>query len=265
MRIGFKYEQEYLPNRRCRKVRKCYFREEMDVEIKEVTEENFPIAFKVRNIQSICKEKELLLPSWATTQKHMPENVQSEFVPFTQEIRSFQENLYRKAYRRYGAIIYCNQTKSIKEAAEWISREMEWISGDTPSVASKTSRLLTTDSVLLSNNREERQKKALLHATQFVIFKGEVWETCEEPMYVTMTSGLGRNHGGTALMITASYNPNIASECYFRASDREAAIAYTIETAKNRGDTDSLSEIGKYKMIEVVDPSKVRRLPEKRI
>lgn len=252
MRIGFMYEQEYLPNERCRKPRTCNCYEEIEVELTEVQEEEFQVAFRVTQFSSVSEEKEV-------PKSHKDER--TEFKPFTQELRYYQGKLFRKAYRRYGAIIYCNQTKDLEEVAAGLTRRMTYMSGK----FDDSTPLITPESILLNNNREALIEKTRQQASRFILFKGEIWETCTEPMYVAMTFGLGGNHGGTALMITEYYNPNIASECYFRASDREKAITYAIEAAKRRRDIESISRIGKGEIIEIVDPAMVRRVPENRI
>lgn len=252
MRIGFMYEQEYLPNKRCRKPRTCNCYEEIEVELTEVQDEEFPVAFRVTQFSSVSEEKEV-------PKSHQDER--TEFRPFTQELRYYQGKLFRKAYRRYGATIYCNQIKDLEEVAADLTRRMTYMSGK----FDDSTPLITPESILLNDNREAIIEKTRQQASRFILFKGEIWETCTEPMYVAMTFGLGGNHGGTTLMITEYYNPNIASECYFRASDREKAITYAIEAAKRRRDTESINRIGKDKMIEIVDPAMVRRVPENRI
>ncbi len=75
------------------------------------------------------------------------------------------------------------------------------------------------------------------------------------------TFGLGHNNGGTALFAWMEYNANINRSRYFRADQREKAIAEAERIALARGDTKSvpITHIGD---IDVLLPECVRRHPE---
>lgn len=73
-----------------------------------------------------------------------------------------------------------------------------------------------------------------------LIIDGIAHRKAGEPRYVAMTFGLGRNHGGTALVIDAMYNSNLSRSSYFNLLHREEAIALATKFAQERGDDESL-------------------------
>ena len=98
-------------------------------------------------------------------------------------------------------------------------------------------------------------------AASRIIINGLIWIRCGEPMYETLTFGLGHNHGGTGLFVETEYNPNVSKNNYFNALQGDQAVEYTNSIAKGRGDT---KDIGRFKkMIEVLIPECVRRNPQK--
>ena len=98
-------------------------------------------------------------------------------------------------------------------------------------------------------------------AARRLIIDGLVWIRCGEPVYEVMTFGLGHNHGGTGLFVETAYNPNISRDRYFNALQGDEAVAAMNETARRRGDTESVGRYGK--MIEVLIPECVKRNPQK--
>ena len=47
------YEEKYLPNKRCRKLRERAVSKDVDIEVCEVTKEEFPVAFVVHDYESV--------------------------------------------------------------------------------------------------------------------------------------------------------------------------------------------------------------------
>ena len=111
------------------------------------------------------------------------------------------------------------------------------------------------------DSKEKMINKANEEANQYLIIDGEVWEKSGEPRYVSITFGLGHNHGSTDLMIDNWYNTNINKDCYFNALQREEAIKLTKERAIRRGDTESVNRIGNHN-IEVLIPKAVKCNPQ---
>jgi len=108
----------------------------------------------------------------------------------------------------------------------------------------------------------EAERRAQVHAfyANFLIVDRTLYRAVGEPRYVLMTFGLGNNHGGTALMLDNSYNPNISRKRYFRLDDMEAAVQEATRVAKARGDTKDLP-IKPWAKFEVRIPEAVRLDP----
>ena len=108
---------------------------------------------------------------------------------------------------------------------------------------------------------KEARKAFSDNAKGFLIVDGILYREIGEPRYCVMTFGLGHNHGGTALMVSNHYNPNIGKSRYYSALDGDKAVAAANKIAARRGDT---NDIGKFeKRIEVLLPEAVKVKPEK--
>lgn len=106
------------------------------------------------------------------------------------------------------------------------------------------------------------RRKYLAKAHQYLIIDGnEVWSKAGEPRYVIATFGLGHNHASTDLMTDHHYNPNIPMSSYYNALQREEAISACKKVAMDRGDTNSIADIGKFWRIEVLIPEAVKVKP----
>lgn len=112
-------------------------------------------------------------------------------------------------------------------------------------------------------NKEEALAQFQEKAEQYLIIDGALWQRTGEPRYEICTFGLGHNHGSTALMISTHYNGNKPWDCYYSALEHDKAIADAVETARRRGDTESIPRIeSKRYRIDVLDPSAVRLDPK---
>lgn len=96
----------------------------------------------------------------------------------------------------------------------------------------------------VTNNLRER-------ASEYISIDGELWQRTSEPVYTVMTFGLGGNHGSTALTITtlasihsAQDEKHTAPESVFPANQRDEAIEYARQVARERGDTNSIRRMG---------------------
>lgn len=114
-----------------------------------------------------------------------------------------------------------------------------------------------------NKTREEAEKEKHDYVKNYLIIDNTVYLETSEPRYVLMTFGLGGNHGGTSLMTSNYYNPNISHTCYFNALEREQAITEAIRVAKGRGDTNYIDGIGQFYNIEVLIPETVKCNPSK--
>lgn len=235
-KITFWNKEKYLPTKRHRVLRERYVENSAEVEIAEPTEVEFPIAFIVKDYDWFREE----------------EGDNPEYKKFAAEIRTYNGRLWK-------AIRY----------SEWVCNAVGWLPIsylqhrlDEHTPYWKGGDEFTDRSIIKETNLEECKEKALRKAEHYLIFEGKVWQTCEEPMYVINTFGLGHNHGGTGFFVAYHYNSNINKNNYFNALQRDEAIAYGRKVAANRGDTESIDRIGKYNMIEVLMPEMVKRNPQ---
>jgi len=235
--IEFWNMEKYLPTKRHRKLRERYVKNSIDVEIKELTEQEFPVAFIIHDYGCVYEENK----SEATWEM------------INTEIRTYNGRLWK-------AVRY----------SECVSRGIGWmpiyyIKNRIEDYAPywKGGEEFTEQSIIKEDNITECKENIFRKAEDYIIFDGKVWKTCGEPMYMINTFGLGHNHGGTGFFIEYHYTSNISKNNYFNALEREQAIAYGKKVAINRGDTNSVEEMGEHDIIEVLMPEMVKRNPQK--
>lgn len=234
--IEFWNMEKYLPTKRHRVLRERYVKNSVDVEIKELTESEFPIAFIIHD------------KGW----QYEEEGKDTEWKMIDTEIRTYNGELWKAV--RYSECV-CHGVgwmpiTHIKGRLEDYSPY--WKGGDD----------FTEESIIKEDNIAECKENIFREAEDYIIFDGKVWRTCGEPMYVINTFGLGHNHGGTGFFIEYHYNSNISNKNYFNALERENAITYGKQIALNRGDTDSVDGMGEHDIIEVLMPEMVKRNPQ---
>ena len=237
--IDFWSKETYLPTKRHKKLRSRAVKHSISVEIREVVEAEFPVAFIVHDYQSVFDAAEY-------------DSEITEFKMWSKEIRAYKGNLYSAARISYGAAISA-RFQPLSFIKEQLDERMpySWGSGED----------FTEQSISVSTDYDERCSTIAKTAENFLVFDGKVWTACGEPMYNIMTFGLGHNHGGTGFFISYSYNSNISKRNYFNALERDKAIAYGKQVARNRGDTESIDRMGEYDIIEVLMPEMVKRNP----
>lgn len=241
--IEFWNMEKYLPTKRHRKLRERYVKNNVDIDIKEATEKEFPVAFIVHDYKSV----------YENAKSYDDFDGNGDFRMFSEEIRTYGGELYMPVRVTHGvAISLCF------EPLEYIKKRIEdytpyWKGGED----------FTEESIVKEDNIAECKENIFRKAENYIIYDGRVWTTCGEPMYVINTFGLGHNHGGTGFFIEYHYNENISKNNYFNALEREKAIVYGKKVAANRGDTKSIDGMGEHDIIEVLMPEIVKRNPQK--
>ena len=241
--IEFWNPEKYLPTKRHRVLRERYVKNSVDVELKELTEQDFPIAFIVKDYKSV----------YENAKSYSEFDGNGDFKMFSEEIRTYHNKLYMPVRVTHGAAI-----STCFESFDYIKHSLEdyapyWKGGEE----------FTEASIIKDTNISECKENIFRKAENYIIYDGKVWKTCGEPMYVINTFGLGHNHGGTGFFIEYFYNENISRNNYFNALEREQAIAYGKKVAANRGDTNSIDGLGEHDIIEVLMPEMVTRNPKK--
>ena len=203
MKVTAKYSfmEEFLPPR-CRKPRKREVEKSMNVNIKELTSEQAPIA--------------MITTTWESRRVEGQADTVFGLTPTI--YRCFNKRLYTPCISRSGDDIGTQYTIS----------DVIWRINETGHPYNAT--------------EQERVKKIRSNAKRYVIIDGLLYEESGEPRYKILTFGLGHNHGGTGFFIETGYNRNIGKENYFNAFQREEAIEYFKKVALGRGDTDSVKE-----------------------
>ena len=246
--IEFLATEMFLPTKRHRNPRIRCVPAYVDVEIPEVTEEDFPVAMVTHTYQSVC-EKAACYEDF--------ERMDSDFRIFSEEYRAYHGQLFKPVRVTHGAAIslilkrggYIAETleRCVPKHCSWESDEGEF----------------TENSIIVSSSKEEDARTIRKAADRYLLFNGCAWEACGEPMYYIVTFGLGRNHGGTSMSVTRHYNENLSSRCYFNALHRTEAVEYGRSVAERRGDTESVPRIGHGAVIDVLMPEMVKRDPQK--
>ena len=244
------FVQKYLPNKMCKLPRERDVNATVDILVREVTEEEFPVALIVHKYESVAEDADEVSIVKAET----------DFRIFGEEYRYYDGKLYKPVRSRFGAAV-----SSLIRTPECI-----------PGLAKSDSRLYvysytynpdkkyTDESIVVTDDLGMRWKAAQEAADNYIVFNNGVWKKADEPRYLVLTFGLGHNHGGTGFFIEDYYNPNISAKNYFRADKLDEALAYFNQVASGRGDTKSVGQYDdKEVRIDVLMPEVLKAEPAK--
>ena len=246
LNVVYFYVKKFLPSKRHRKLREKQEWGICPVDIKEVSECEFPVAFIVHDYASVYEDAENYRDF---------EDKKGDYRPFAEEIRTFGGRLFKMVRVTYGAAI-----SLIPLSKKEIQRELE---RDVREQCMLHEEPFSATSIVVSDNSCEQENKVRVKAGKYLYFNNAFWQECNEPRYVINTFGLGHNHGGTGFFVEDYYNHNIPKSNYFNALQREEAIAYGKAVAKARGDTESIPQLGENCNIEVLMPELVKVDPNK--
>lgn len=214
------------------------------------------------NIRTWIKYSEPYLPTQRCRKLRYLEK--SEFVEL--ELEEISGTSLKPAFETE-AMIYSYEEKLWKEATVWY---FHCTDSNTPMTAlqvllythQESSRYFKWD-----ETKEQVVERAKRDLKSYLLVDAVLYVQVDEPMYQITTYGFGHNHGGTGFLIESEYCRNLPWYSYFNALEYEKAMDYAIQTARNRGDTDStaLFEKGRkeeYMKIKVFDKSLVTRNPK---
>jgi hypothetical protein len=237
--ITFDYWQYYLPTKRHKKEQKRKMVTCRDIEVRELSEKDFPVAIRVTDF-------DVLKHNWE-------DETESKYD--TIEYRWNGKDLYKEP--RYAGC---------KEEGELCYKDAEALRGpiknhagiiyDYQAIAPSDKKYDPEKSVILGDEADICEEKMQEFADEFIICDGKVWQKCGQPYYKVQTFGLGNNHGGTSFFIDWTYGEDrkIDKNC-FLASQRDLAIEDFRKTAEGRGDTDSIKNDDSDKRnIEILIP-----------
>ena len=214
-----KYEDGYLPTRRCRKLRYREKEEFVEVELRETSSDNLKKAFEDNSYSG------------------------------KGEIFFFDGKLWNKATIRtvcaggeeeYGYHTPLDALKYWNENGSSYFRT----SFDREYCGRETSRSSVIDA-------------ATDDIRHYLLVDGELYVESNEPRYCITTFGCGNNHGGTGLFCDYSYNENLSSHVYFSALDGDKAVAEANRVAEKRGDTNDIGRFEPFIKVFMPDLVKV--------
>lgn len=228
---------------RCRKPIEVAVLDQTEVEIKELTSSDLPIAFRVGSSEIRFDGEHLWDYDFHTVTDEEPRKVTlDEVVRYTNDITGYR-------WSCSGA-----QAPFHNFWSRWDEPTVQqnaWLKDGIPRKDDIKHREWVSD------NRDEIIKLAQSIAARRCSMDGAMMHITSEPRYNAICFGLGNNHASTALMESGHFNQNLKMESYFRADQLEEAIEYTTKLAENRGDTNSLP-IKPHTIIEVLMPEAVR-------
>lgn len=255
LKINYSYREKYLPTKRHRNEREREIEDSMTVNVRELTESEFPIAFIVHDTSSLY--------IGAKHYDDFNDTRENRYCIVPEEIRTINGRLYKAVRVTHGAAvsdIFVNPKEYLKDNIERGMRYYHYLYGEDASS-------FTENSIVTYSDKRIRRNAVRKFAKNCFVFDNKAWIECDEPMYYINTFGLGHNHGGTGFFIGECYNPNIGNKNYFNALQYDEAVAYGKAIATRRGDTESVDSIGKFgdekKYIEVLMPEMVKRNPNK--
>lgn len=249
IKVNYNYTQRYLPTRKHKNICEREVRDVISLNIKELIEDEFPIAFIVHDMQSVQDDMK-------SYRDYKSESC--EFRMFSEKIRTYNGNFYKPLRITYGAAI-----STIFEDESYVIQNLERVTKANYQL--KETKKFSENSIIIDDNSDDIKQTLRNSARNYIFYDGNFWSLCNEPRYVINTFGLGYNHGSTNLFIDYHYNPNISSKNYFNALQRDEAIAYGKYIAMNRSDTESIDRIGEYDNIEVLMPKTVKVNPNKQL
>lgn len=169
LQVPMEYSELYRPTSRHRKIRKRIVSGVAAIEVAEVSEKEFPVAFRVTKHQSLYRG--------AVSYKDMVPDKYVGFVPYTHEIRYYQDKLYKACPVSYGAAISTELISIEKLVKERLSQAVR------PSGICEEDVYIEGESLLVEDNREDICKELQKIANKYVVFDGKVWFLCDEPGY----------------------------------------------------------------------------------
>lgn len=145
------YEEKYLPNKRCRKLRTRVSNKDVDVDVREVTENEFPIAFVVHDMQSVYEG--------ATSYSDFDGN--GDYKMHTEDIRTYAGKLYKPIRISCGTAISTLFEPLAEMKYKLMEPEPYWMGGED----------FSDQSIVKSDNFTEKLKIAKEKASSYLIYE----------------------------------------------------------------------------------------------
>lgn len=223
--VEFCSTQQYLPQRH-KKLRCRCENHFFDVDISKVRNDEFPVAFIVSS----------------------EGNGRSE-------IRIRDKNLYQKVIRGQKTLpeMVNHKLTNIDSPSNYLMRKL--------AALGKLESDFTENSVIVADDAEEQKRLICEQAKDYIIFKGNLWERCDEPGYYVTLFPYGSIHFGIAV------GSRFRSGRFFNAFEKEQVVAYAKqilqENIHEHNDVDKyLEERASCCEIQVLMPEMVTKCHE---
>lgn len=223
--VEFCSTQQYLPSQRHKKLRCRCENHFFDVKVSEVRNDEFPVAFIVSS----------------------EGNGRSE-------IRTHEKNLYQKIRGQKTLPEMVNhKLTNIDSPSNYLMRKL--------AALGKLESDFTENSVIVADDAEEQKRLICEKAADYLIFKGNLWERCDEPGYYVTLFPYGSIHFGIAV------DSRFRSGRFFNAFEKEQVVAYAKqilqENIHEHNDVDKyLEERASCCEIQVLMPEMVTKCHE---
>lgn len=206
--IGYEYIQYFLPNKRCKKERRMTRKSTITVDIREVTEMDFPLAIKV-------KDKEVFQDLRRMSNYLVGDSAEKHFG----EIRGFAGKLWSMAYdHSYRKDKDGNSAKPVLEALEPGSEEFNRkLANPRYFPVLNDSEYIKGISILLDTPEADDSKETVEgeireRAERYILFDNILWYIQQEP-YVQVTYDTWEKY--TWVHLEESYTDTIPAENHY--------------------------------------------------
>ncbi|GGB53091.1 hypothetical protein GCM10011607_12010 [Shewanella inventionis] len=254
--VPFVYEAVIIKPR-CRKPSLIAIKDKVQVQIKTTTLDKLPIAFKVGDID-LRWDGERLWDYYLESVAKEPKRK----VGVDELIKNTQNDGSTYRYSRPGAaapfkncwmnLKWSNAPLGVKHNINDCGFD-KWISDDDVHDKSEVNYREWVE-----DNRDVVVALVNKIANGILIIDGTLFSECNEPRYEVCSFGAGHNYS-VAMFVTFGYNPNLSSDCYFRADDFYKAQESLL---KRDPDKNKIPEPNDGHRIEVFIPEALRCNPK---
>lgn len=207
--IKFRYTEMVIPAR-CRKARPQEGETTYTANIREVEEQNAPIAFVV-----------------------------TEYDREPRKVRLYNGKLYRQVQGMQPQ--YMETNKRDDNSPFWLNKSADMFGGSKE--WHNYGHYDRNFGQYIYPTSAENIKEIRQYYANHIIVNGEAYERTGEPYYYANTFGLGNNHGGTGFFVGWADYTDRKKIWGWTAADKTAATEKAAKVAANRGDTESIHHI----------------------
>lgn len=186
IKVDYSYTQRFLPSKRHRKLRFRKMKDTMVVDIKELTVDEFPVAFIVHDLKNVYNN--------AKSYDDFDDD-KFESKVFAEEIRAYNGQLRKPIRITHGAAIstlFEDYSYIIKNIEHWL--RLTELNDINSYPFTDNSDEFNDNSVIVNDNKEGIKKHIKNITKSYIYCDGKFWSVCGEPRYNITTFGLGHNY-----------------------------------------------------------------------